>query len=287
MTNADKIWTTLNNAGPMCDDCLSSSSFVKPRQTVNIKCREMVRTGKLTRQKDMCPVCRVTKVVNRQLENGAFLPRSTNTDVGIQRVKSKLGTQNFSEGVFPSKKFESILESFANQVGSGSIDIYNEFSLQHELGIFLRNAINDRKVQFERNVSYFGFERGDFEKREIDIVLYENSKSLLDIAIELKFPRNGQHPEQMYSFCKDVVFAEQLKRSGFNRTFVVIFAEDRLFYEGTQSGIYGFFRGGRNLTGTVRKPTGARDTELTITGDYAVKWHEVSGSLKYTVIEAR
>ncbi len=42
------------------------------------------------------------------------------------------------------------------------------------------------------------------------LVLYEKRSSLLDAVVELKFPRNGQHPEQMYSFCKDIVFAEQL-----------------------------------------------------------------------------
>ncbi len=182
---------------------------------------------------------------------------------------------------------ERVISSFAKQVGSGSIEIYNEFSLQHELGIFLRNAFMGKDIQFERNVTYFGFEKERFAKREIDIVLYENRSSLLDAAVELKFPKNGQHPEQMYSFCKDIVFAEQLKRSGFNRTFVVIFAEDRLFYEGAQGGIYGHFRGGRNLTGTVRKPTGKRDSEVTITGNYSISWYDVSGSLKYTVIEAQ
>ena len=151
----------------------------------------------------------------------------------------------------------------------------------------MRNVVKGRNIQFERNVTYFGFEKERFEKSEIDIVIYEERRSLLDAAIELKFPRNGQYPEQMYSFCKDIVFVEQLKRSGFNRTFVVIFAEDRLFYEGAQEGIYGFFRGGRNLTGTINKPTGKRDSELTITGNYPVRWHGVSGSLKYAVIEAQ
>lgn len=40
-----------------------------------------------------------------------------------------------------------------NPVTSQNIDLYNEFSLQHELGIFLREALTPYKVQFERNVS--------------------------------------------------------------------------------------------------------------------------------------
>lgn len=287
MTNTDKIWTTLTTSGPMCDDCLSSFSSVKPRQTVNIRCRELNRAGNLRRLKDMCPQCKVTKIVNSQLSNGIPSPRSTSTESGLRHAKSRVNTQRFSEGAFPANKMENVISSFAKQVGSGSIEIYNEFSLQHELGIYLRNVVKGKDIQFERNVTYFGFEKEYFEKREIDIVLYENRNSLLDAAVELKFPKNGQHPEQMYSFCKDIVFAEQLKRSGFNRTFVVIFAEDRLFYEGAQGGIYGFFRGGCNLTGTVRKPTGKRDSEVTITGNYSISWLDVSGSLKYTVVEAQ
>lgn len=48
------------------------------------------------------------------------------------------------------------IETFFDQVRSGEIEIYNEFSLQHELGIFLRNLMQNHKVQFERNVSFFG-----------------------------------------------------------------------------------------------------------------------------------
>jgi len=43
-----------------------------------------------------------------------------------------------------------------DMVEEGSVDIYNEFSLQHELGIFLREELSDYKVQFERNTKFFG-----------------------------------------------------------------------------------------------------------------------------------
>ena len=287
MTNAAKIWTALTDSGAMCDDCLSSFSSVKPRQTVNIKCRELERAGDLNRHKDMCPKCKVTKIINRQITKDIASSNSISNGIEPRPIQSRLETKRFSEGDFPAKKMQSVISSFARQVASGSIEIYNEFSLQHELGVFLRSHAKDKDIQFERNVAYFGFEKERFEKREIDIVIYGKRSFLLDAAIELKFPRNGQYPEQMYSFCKDIVFAEQLKRSGFNKTFVVIFAEDKLFYEGAQGGIYGFFRGGRNLTGTIRKPTGRRDSEVAITGDYSITWHDVSGSLKYAVIEAQ
>ena len=107
----------------------------------------------------------------------------------------------------------NLFSQFADNVRLGKIEIYNEFSLQHELGIFLRNRLSRYKIQFERNVSYFGFNKNDYVKREIDISVCNPDKNLLYAAIELKYPRNGQYPEQMYSFCKDISFVEQLKAS--------------------------------------------------------------------------
>ena len=181
---------------------------------------------------------------------------------------------------------QAAIQKFAEEVAAGRTEIYNEFSLQHELGVFLRQSITRHKVQFERNVSYFGLSKSEFVKREIDIAIFTEDRSSLAATIELKFPRNGQHPEQMFSFCKDVVFAEQLKRAGFQSTYVIIFAEDPLFYAGNQEGIYGYFRGGKELTGQVQKPTGRRDSTLQIQGKYQVRWHPLTGQMKYTVIKA-
>ena len=204
-----------------------------------------------------------------------------------QTVSQENVSGMFPQGEFSTESMKNILASFSARIKTGEIEIYNEFSLQHELGIFLRNTIKERSVQFERNVSFFGFSKMKFKKREIDITVYRKDDALLDAAIELKFPRNGQYPEQMFSFCKDIVFAEQLKQSGFNKAFVIIFSEDRLFYEGSKNGIYGFFRGGCKLSGTVKKPTGKQDSELVIKGNYQIKWNDVEGPLKYTLIEVQ
>jgi hypothetical protein len=177
------------------------------------------------------------------------------------------------------------IEKFVYAVSRGQIEIYNEFSLQHELGILLRSQFPNDKVQFERNVSYF-FRRGEFIKKEIDIAVFSPDKSTLRYAIELKFPRNGQYPEQMFSFCKDIFFAEQLKSSGFQRAFLIIFADDPLFYSGNGEGIYGYFRQKKKLCGSVQKPTGKKDVNIRLNGSYEVQWTEVSSNLKYTIIEA-
>lgn len=102
--------------------------------------------------------------------------------------------------------------------------------MQLELGIFLRTRgeCSGYTIQFERNVSFFSI-TGTI-KHEIDIVIFNLDKTE-KFAIELKFPKNGQYPEQMYSFIKDIVFMEQLKKYGFTETYTLILVDDPLFYE--------------------------------------------------------
>jgi hypothetical protein len=178
-----------------------------------------------------------------------------------------------------------LISQFVRSVESGSIEVYNEFSLQYELGLFLRSQLPDRKVQFERNVRFF-FPAGTvFTKREIDISIYSPEKRELSCAVELKYPRNGQYPEQMFSFCRDVMFVEQLRRAGFNSAGFVVFAEDPLFYQGASEGIYCYFRGKQALHGRIQKPTGRRDEEIFVEGTYPIEWKSISGPLKYAMIE--
>jgi len=259
--------------------------MIKPRQTVNIQCRQLTKLSVISRQKYSCPRCGVAKIINSLDGSGdSILPA---TEKAIQVAPATSIHRQYQEGRISSAVVVDAVQKLVEKVAKGEVEIYNEFSLQHELGILVREEVPERLVQFERNVSYFGLNKLDFEKREIDIVVYDRNSATLDAAIELKFPRNGQHPEQMFSFCKDIAFIEQLKESGFNKAYFVVFAEDRLFYEGSTAGIYGYFRGGKKLTGRVGKPTGKKDKTLTIRGEYAVKWSEVCGPMKFAVIEAQ
>jgi hypothetical protein len=79
------------------------------------------------------------------------------------------------------------IQAFFSAVAAGKIEIYNEFSLQHELGLFLRSCRTVKKIQFERNVSFFSFARDRFIKKEIDISLFATAERPIS-AIELKFP---------------------------------------------------------------------------------------------------
>lgn len=173
---------------------------------------------------------------------------------------------------------------FMRTVAYGQVEIYNEFSLQHELGIFLRASWPDYKIQFERNVSYFGAAKQGFTKRELDIAVFSRDRRDLRYAIDLKFPRSGQHPEQMFSFCKDIAFAEDLHAAGFKQTAFVAVVDDPLFYRGTSEGIYAYFRGQKQLTGKVGKPTGAKNDAVVIQGAYTIRWLPVAGAIHYTLV---
>ena len=180
------------------------------------------------------------------------------------------------------ESIELAVSDFFRSVSISEIEIYNEFSLQHEIGCFLRQRLGPERfrVQFERPVEFFKFRSADFLKREIDIVVTDNSSGFR-VAIELKFPRNGQYPEQMFKACEDIAFLEQIVFSGFNAGFFVMAADDRLFYHGPgETGIYAYFRSGQPLTGNVTKPTGRRDYSINIGGRYVLDW-KIAGDYRY------
>ena len=94
----------------------------------------------------------------------------------------------------PVESLDRLVGPFIEAVRNRDVEIYNEFSLQHELGIFLRNCQNQSVVQFERHIKYFfpTIASDAFTKREIDIAIFNREPRSLEWAIELKYPRNGQ-----------------------------------------------------------------------------------------------
>jgi hypothetical protein len=179
----------------------------------------------------------------------------------------------------------ALIAQFVDSVAVNGIEIYNEFSLQHELGVFLRSTLSGYKVQFERNVEHFASSKSAFTKRELDIAVFSPDKTELKYAVELKYPRNGQYPEQMFNFCKDIAFAEELKAAGFSRAALLIFADARPFYAGSDEGIYGYFRAGRPITGRIEKPTGRKGESVIIKGNYVVSWVPLSQTTRYAYVE--
>ena len=114
--------------------------------------------------------------------------------------------------------------------------IYNEFSLQHELGIHLREVLGDSyKIQFERNIldiseQYLKNKSAiSLCKKEMDIYIRHGNDHY---AIELKFPLKEQSAKEvrLYSFIEDIYFMKQVKNLGFNQTFVFTLVNDPGYY---------------------------------------------------------
>lgn len=128
--------------------------------------------------------------------------------------------------------------------------IYNEFSLQFELGFYLREKLkNDEyKVYFEKNIKELIEEKFNnneiksveknipkkkklekyikeclekyvkenlktFIKKEMDLCVEkkDGDKIIERYSIELKFPTNGAYPRRMSQFLEDIQFMEQVK----------------------------------------------------------------------------
>jgi hypothetical protein len=205
------------------------------------------------------------------------------------------------------------LEEFIGLLKSGEIEVYNEFSFQHELGYFLRNHLKqnlgDFKIQFERNFkeilevsddeidARFGTKK--VRKKEIDISIFQGPVNLA--SIELKFPRNGQVPESMYSFVKDVKFLEGLTSSKnkksinmFSEGFFICLVDNSLFYQGgsKNDGIYEYFRGKEKkirICKETKKPTGKNkdidEYTIILNKEYVGEWLPIKDELHYLLIE--
>ena len=149
------------------------------------------------------------------------------------------------------------LEDFINNL---NVKLYNEFSFQHELGIYLRNKLTSLgyTVEFERPYTSLVYtadelkndkervakEKAEAIKKEIDIYIFNDKEKY---AVELKFQHNSQHPQAMFNFLKDIKFMQYLKyKKGFTKTYCVNIARDRHFYSiignEAKGSIYEYFR---------------------------------------------
>ena len=181
---------------------------------------------------------------------------------------------------------EKLIKEFLNYSVNENVELYNEFSLQHELGIFLRNNIKGYKIQFEKNISFFGID-DKLIKKEIDIVIFTPDMKE-KYAIELKFPCNGQYPEQMYSFVKDIKFIEELKGEGFSKVFTLTLVNDKKFYKGkTKQGIYSYFRNKETLSGKIYKPTGIYKNIkfINIEGTYKIDFKKLDNNFSFYIVQ--
>ena len=113
--------------------------------------------------------------------------------------------------------------------------IYNEFSLQHELGSFLREILKkyNYKIKFEANL------KKDYNvdscKSECDILIL-NQDGKPEYAIELKYLTDDcAEPRRMFQCIEDMIFMKDAvnQNKSFIKTFCVVITENSRFYKGT------------------------------------------------------
>nr|AIE98228.1 hypothetical protein [uncultured marine thaumarchaeote KM3_04_H06] len=181
--------------------------------------------------------------------------------------------------------FEHIVDDFASQISKGEIKIYNEASIQHELASFLR-IIPNYEIQLERNVNYFKLNKKRFVKRDIDIVLFNKTKTR-KFAIEIKYPTgNSGEPEQMYKFCEDLRFLEQLKESGFTGAFFLAITSNSRFWRNMRKrgSIYEKFRKEKELYGIIANPIRTSEAMVTLKGRHKINWLSINNFTRYFVV---
>lgn len=121
---------------------------------------------------------------------------------------------------------KKIVEEFLNESRKENMD--NEAELQLELACFIRQKHPELKVKLEKNM----FDKKKMVKKEADIVLEGDG---VKSVIELKYPKNGQVPVQMYNFVKDIKFLEQLHELGYRNNIFLAITADKKFWEGKQN----------------------------------------------------
>ena len=215
--------------------------------------------------------------------------------------------------------------SFDEEIETYDSSIYNEFSLQHELGIFLReNMEGNIKVFFEKNIydnkkkEYIN--KHYWVKKEVDliVIVYKDKNcTIVDkkFAIELKFKKgkNARTPENMFDFLRDIRFMEQIKNyRDFLKSFVLIIVDAEKYYYNQKDNndkktewIYKIFRKDKTenekeikltIPGQKRyfHPTGnynkKKDTDdrdnFKLDRSYNTEWKSLKGTYKYIFIEA-
>ncbi len=175
------------------------------------------------------------------------------------------------------------IDEFFRAIAAGRVEVYNEFSLQHEIGTWLRAALPpEYRVQFERPASYFGVDEA-LNKKEIDIAVFAPATGERH-AMELKFPRNGAYPKRMFAACDDLCFLERLCAAGFSGGWFLMLADDPLFRTGPATdGIYRFFRGGEPLHGRIDPPVGPGGPPVILAGRYTLEWRQ-AGEFAYLAV---
>lgn len=170
---------------------------------------------------------------------------------------------------------EELVRNFFTKVENENMEIYSESNMEIRLSQYLLdNVPNGFKVETQRNVDFFGIDKNDVLKRKMDIVIYNEDKSI-KYEIELKYPatkNNKGYTNALTEIIKDINFTEQLREKGFTDTYFLVITDHQKIYsnigvrnnELTTDGLYSYFRAGKEITGQIEN--------YNIKGNYKINW---------------
>lgn len=188
---------------------------------------------------------------------------------------------------------KNLIFAFLEQIkNDDEIEIYNESSLQHELGFYLRSKLRNKyKVQFERNIKDFKIPHKSSPKKAIDISIFNDDREDYLATIELKFLKKEGVPRRMHDICEDIEFMEHTKEQKFETAYVLVIADFEGFYEGkSEKSPYWYFRPHKDsgsckpLKGEIKGKVG-REYKINLKNSYQITWHEIKDPRRYTLIE--
>lgn len=159
------------------------------------------------------------------------------------------------------------------------IELYNEFSVYFRLGNHLENLFNvDYKIQFGREVDFFGIPRETMVKPVLDIVVFDDDMTIQH-AIEVVYIKDEPRLEKMFEICTGLRFMEQMMEHGWRESYVLLIAD--IPKQDNDEPHY-IFHGETILEGTMQHPSGEAVIELM--GSYTIEWIAVDDEMHYAVI---
>lgn len=224
------------------------------------------------------------RVISEDNKNSQEMTQSK-TNVNNESKKENTNEIDHDEKI-ESLPLEKYLDDFSELIKNRTIDVYNEFSLKHELGNFLSSKLPENyTIHFDRSVSDFSVKGGETIKIKMDLVIFNSNKNF-KYCIATKYPINKQIPLAIYNIIKDFKLLEQLMGHDFTKCYQITLIDDEEFINGVaKDGIYEYFRTDTPIHGEIFKPTGRNNEKLNIKGHYQMYWQNLEDSRKLSIVE--
>lgn len=182
----------------------------------------------------------------------------------------------------------SDINKFFELIDKGEIEVYNEASVQFELGWYLKKKFPNSKISLERNISHLKFDKSEFEKSETDI-LFTDTLNHSHSIIELKAPINQDQvrPVTVFEWIRDLKFLEELTKKGISCFSIFITDNNGYLKSNRKTGkLLTDFRN-KKIYGEYQKhvKSSKKNKKIFINNTYQFEWKDIGKGLFYFIAE--